>query len=76
MTQISTVDAFQGGEKEVIILSSVRTQHVGFIDSDRRTNVALTRAKRLVESLQYQVICYSYVALFPVSTPSFISHCT
>ena len=45
--QISTVDAFQGGEREVIVLSSVRTQHVGFIDSNRRTNVALTRAKRL-----------------------------
>lgn len=44
--QISTVDAFQGGEKDVIILSCVRTQHVGFIDCKRRTNVALTRAKR------------------------------
>ncbi|XP_028513457.1 protein ZGRF1 [Exaiptasia diaphana] len=44
--QISTVDAFQGGEKDVILLSCVRTDHVGFIDCDRRTNVALTRAKR------------------------------
>ncbi|XP_074607427.1 uncharacterized protein LOC141860282 isoform X4 [Acropora palmata] len=44
--QISTVDAFQGGEKDVIILSCVRTDHIGFIDCDRRTNVALTRAKR------------------------------
>ncbi|XP_068706006.1 5'-3' DNA helicase ZGRF1-like isoform X2 [Montipora foliosa] len=44
--QISTVDAFQGGEKDIIILSCVRTDHIGFIDCDRRTNVALTRAKR------------------------------
>lgn len=44
--QISTVDAFQGGEKDLIILSCVRTDHIGFIDCDRRTNVALTRAKR------------------------------
>ncbi|XP_031561752.1 protein ZGRF1-like isoform X2 [Actinia tenebrosa] len=44
--QISTVDAFQGGEKDVILLSCVRTDHVGFIDCGRRTNVALTRAKR------------------------------
>ena len=32
---ISTVDAFQGGEREIIILSCVRTKHAGFIDSDR-----------------------------------------
>ena len=33
--QISTVDAFQGGEKDLIILSCVRTDHIGFIDCDR-----------------------------------------
>ncbi|XP_028932864.1 protein ZGRF1 isoform X2 [Ornithorhynchus anatinus] len=44
--QVSTVDAFQGAEKEVIVLSCVRTRQFGFIDSERRTNVALTRGKR------------------------------
>uniref|UniRef100_G3S9F9 5'-3' DNA helicase ZGRF1 n=1 Tax=Gorilla gorilla gorilla TaxID=9595 RepID=G3S9F9_GORGO len=44
--QVSTVDAFQGAEKEIIILSCVRTRHVGFIDSEKRMNVALTRGKR------------------------------
>lgn len=44
--QVSTVDAFQGAEKEVIVLSCVRTRHVGFIDSARRVNVALTRGRR------------------------------
>ncbi|XP_074646101.1 5'-3' DNA helicase ZGRF1-like [Tubulanus polymorphus] len=43
--QVSTVDAFQGGERDIIILSCVRSHAVGFIDSDKRTNVALTRAK-------------------------------
>ncbi|XP_063446404.1 5'-3' DNA helicase ZGRF1-like isoform X2 [Mytilus trossulus] len=42
---VSTVDAFQGGERDVIILSCVRTRNVGFIDNQKRTNVALTRAK-------------------------------
>ena len=32
---MSTVDAFQGGEKGVIFLSCVRTRQVGFIDSDK-----------------------------------------
>ncbi|NXC47708.1 ZGRF1 protein, partial [Penelope pileata] len=44
--QVSTVDAFQGAEKEIIVLSCVRTRQIGFIDSERRMNVALTRAKR------------------------------
>ncbi|XP_039242571.1 protein ZGRF1 [Pipra filicauda] len=44
--QVSTVDAFQGAEKEVIVLSCVRTRQFGFIDSEKRMNVALTRAKR------------------------------
>ncbi|XP_052214984.1 protein ZGRF1-like isoform X3 [Dreissena polymorpha] len=42
--QVSTVDAFQGGERDIIILSTVRTKGMGFIDNDKRMNVALTRA--------------------------------
>ncbi|NXG81711.1 ZGRF1 protein, partial [Stercorarius parasiticus] len=44
--QVSTVDAFQGAEKEIVVLSCVRTRQIGFIDSEKRMNVALTRAKR------------------------------
>ncbi|NXH16506.1 ZGRF1 protein, partial [Bucco capensis] len=44
--QVSTVDAFQGAEKDIIVLSCVRTRQMGFIDSEKRMNVALTRAKR------------------------------
>ena len=43
--QVSTVDAFQGAEKDVVILSCVRTKFVGFINCPRRANVALSRAK-------------------------------
>ncbi|XP_041364413.1 uncharacterized protein LOC121379827 [Gigantopelta aegis] len=43
--QVSTVDAFQGGERDIIILSCVRSNSLGFIDSDKRMNVALTRAR-------------------------------
>ncbi|GJJ76966.1 hypothetical protein EMPS_09325 [Entomortierella parvispora] len=44
--QISTVDAFQGSEKDIIIVSTVRTDSIGFTDNHQRVNVALTRSKR------------------------------
>ena len=44
--QVSTVDAFQGGEKEITLLSCVRTTSSDFMDASKRLNVALTRARR------------------------------
>ena len=46
--RISTIDSFQGQEKETIIISLVRSNdegQIGFLHDYRRMNVAMTRAK-------------------------------
>ena len=49
LISINTVDAFQGQERDVIAISFVRSNdksEVGFLGDIRRTNVAMTRAKK------------------------------
>ncbi|KAK2383852.1 P-loop containing nucleoside triphosphate hydrolase superfamily protein [Trifolium repens] len=46
--KVKTIDGFQGGEQDIIILSTVRTNasaSLKFISNHQRTNVSLTRAR-------------------------------
>lgn len=48
--KVDTVDAFQGRQREIILLSTVRTRgrSLGFTAMPNRQNVALSRARRLL----------------------------
>lgn len=57
--EIRSVDGFQGGEREAVVLSLVRSSDrgkggIGFLADKRRLNVAVTRAKR-----QCAIVCDS-----------------
>ncbi|KAK3421369.1 hypothetical protein EUGRSUZ_G02024 [Eucalyptus grandis] len=46
--KVKSVDGFQGGEEDIVIISTVRSNSrgtIGFLSSTKRTNVALTRAR-------------------------------
>lgn len=48
-SKIATVDSFQGGESDLVIISYVRSNEgrgIGFVDSPNRINVAHTRCRR------------------------------
>lgn len=49
--EVDTVDAFEGREKDIIVLSLVRSNRrrdVGFLRLEQRLNVAVSRARRLI----------------------------
>ena len=46
--KVASIDAYQGQEKDVIIMSCVRAKRdkgIGFLSHPQRMNVAITRAK-------------------------------
>jgi superfamily I DNA and/or RNA helicase len=43
---VDTIERFQGGERDIMILSLVRSRGGTFVFDDRRFNVAITRARR------------------------------
>ncbi|KAL7084177.1 hypothetical protein ACP275_14G209000 [Erythranthe tilingii] len=44
--KVKSIDGFQGGEEDIIIISTVRSRgSIDFLSSPQRTNVALTRAR-------------------------------
>ena len=45
---LNTVDKFQGQEADIVYLSMVQTNKVGFLDSVNRVNVAITRAREKI----------------------------
>lgn len=72
--EIKSVDGFQGREKEIIILSLVRSnaeKQIGFLSEKRRINVAVTRAKR-----HLAVICDSNTVSNDAFIDSLIEHIT
>jgi superfamily I DNA and/or RNA helicase len=65
---VDTVERFQGGERDVMILSFVRSRGTGFVFDERRLNVAITRARRklvLVAHPQlFQNSRYAWISTF------------
>ncbi len=55
--RVYTVDKVQGKEGDIVFLSMVRNNSVGFMDSPNRINVALTRAK-------YQLVIVGNIRYF------------
>ena len=56
--RVSTVDSAQGSEADVVLVSFVRTERLGFLRDFRRLNVAITRAKSLL-------LCFGKARTFP-----------
>ena len=69
---VNTVDGFQGGEKDIILVSVVRTsESVGFLKDWRRINVAMSRAKHA----RWVFGKFEPLNISDSDMPSFLSDC-
>ncbi|KAG7346830.1 DNA helicase [Nitzschia inconspicua] len=71
--ELSTIDKYQGRDKEVIILSMVRSNHKGstgrLLQDGRRLNVAFTRAKcKMIIVGSFSTLCRGSSHLKPILT--------
>uniref|UniRef100_A0A914XVI3 RNA helicase n=1 Tax=Panagrolaimus superbus TaxID=310955 RepID=A0A914XVI3_9BILA len=48
LIEVDTVEHFQGAEKRVVLISTVRTTKLGFLEDPRRFCTAITHAKQLL----------------------------
>ncbi|RMZ80736.1 hypothetical protein DV738_g2604, partial [Chaetothyriales sp. CBS 135597] len=62
---VSTVDRYQGEQNDYVILSLTRTNHLGFMDDQRRITVALSRARLGLYVLGRQALWEHSLALRP-----------
>lgn len=57
---VRSVDGFQGGEEDIIIISTVRNNgngNIGFLSNRQRANVALTRARHCLWVIGTRELC-------------------
>ncbi|MBP2143108.1 superfamily I DNA and/or RNA helicase [Methanococcus voltae] len=65
--KVKSIDGYQGREDEIIVVSFVRSEKIGFLSDLRRLNVALTRAKRkliLVGNFDFLTSNSTYLELY------------
>ena len=83
--EVRTVDGFQGREKKIILISTVRSNdenEIGFLNSQQRMNVLLTRAQHAMivfgnrTTLSSDHLWRSWISSVPtISSTNFISTC-
>ena len=62
--KVGSVDGFQGSEKDVVVISPVRTQRPGFLQDHRRVCVALSRARRTLVMIGSEDLHHRHVTIF------------